>query len=263
MLVEELLSEMDAEFLNSDMTKMREKWNHYTYKKIPVPRVTEIITCASLSNDSLVKWANGLGFKHQNSSQVRDLAAHRGSLVHDAIENFIKTGKLPDISKLDFETQEIMTNCLDGFMSFWENYRFKNEIKSIKMEETVVTPFYGGTYDLLITLNDGRNFLYDFKTTNFLKESQYVQLAAYQYALTEYYHTVLSGVGVLLINKTKPLCQEYFLDFDDPTNFRFMLQCANTFFSVLYTYYNLKQTNIMFNDYLMNVRKQKIDEYNQ
>ena len=263
MLVDEILDEIDAEFLNSDITKMREEWTHYKYKDFPVPRVTEILKCASLSNDALIKWANSLGFKHQNSNQVRDLAAHRGSMVHDAIEEYIKTGKLPDTTKLDFETQEIVNNCLDGFMSFWNNYRFKDEIKSIKMEETIVTPFYGGTYDLLITLNDGRNYLYDFKTTNALKDSQYVQLAAYQYALTEYYNTVLSGVGILLINKSKPLCQEYFLDFDDPSNLKFMLQCANTFFSVLYTYYNLKQTSFMFSDYLTNVRKRKIDEYNQ
>ena len=245
-----ILKEIEDEFLNSDTINLRDEWTHYKYKDFPVPRVTEILKCAQLSNEGLIKWANAMGFKHINSNKLRDQAAIRGTMIHNAIEKYIKTSIVDNPVDIDIETRDIFNNAITGFINFWENYRFAKDIKTTEMEKKVVTPYFGGTFDLLITLKNGKKYLYDFKTTNYVKDSQFVQLAAYSYALKVYYNTQLDGVGVLLINKNRPLCDEYFLDFSINDNFNFINQCENTFMSILYTYYNLKVTDIMFNDYL-------------
>lgn len=247
-----ILKDLDDEFINSDLSRFRSEWNHYKYKEFGVPRVSEIIACTSLNgSEGLVRWANSLGFKHQSAVKCRDRAAKIGTAVHHAIEEYIKTGyiPLPDLNTPS-DVQEVIDNCLEGFGAFWDNYRFRDLIDYTKLEQTILTPYFGGTFDLLIHLKDGRNLLYDFKTTNHLKDSQYLQLAAYQFGLREYYNIKTAGAGILLIDKNKPLCEEYFLDYSIPDNLVFMNQCENTFLSILHTYYNLKQTDYLFNEYL-------------
>ena len=234
-----ILKEIDDEFLNGDIIGLKDEWSHYKYKDFPVPRVTEVLKCAQLSNEGLIRWANAMGFKHLNSAKLRDRAAYLGSMIHDGIEKFIKTGKVEYPKNIVYEDEnayEIFTNAMRGFTNFWNNYRFIDQIKTIEMEQKVVTPYFGGTFDLLITLKNGKKYLYDFKTTNYIKDSQFVQLSAYYYALREFYNTRLNGVGVLLINKNKPLCEEYFIDFEIDNNLSFINQCENTFISILHTY---------------------------
>lgn len=245
-----ILKEIEDEFLNADIIGLKDEWSFYKYKEFPVPRVTEVLKCSQLSTDGLVRWANAMGFKRLNSNKLRDQAAARGTMIHNAIENYIKTGILDEPENCDIETINIYKNATSGFINFWNNFRFVKDISNIETEQKVVTPYFGGTFDMLITLKNGKKYLYDFKTTNYIKDSQFIQLSAYNYALREYYKTQLNGVGVLLINKNKPLCEEYFIDFEIGDNFRFINQCEKTFISILYTYYNLKVTDIMFNDYL-------------
>lgn len=253
MINDAILKDIEDEFLNGDVVGLKDEWNHYKYKDLPIPRVTEILKCAQLSNEGLIRWANAMGFKRLNSAKLRDRAAYLGNIIHNGIEKFIKTGevKYPEnIVYDDPDAYEIFTNAIKGFTNFWDNYRFRDQIKTTEMEQKVVTPYFGGTFDLLITLKNGKKYLYDFKTTNSVKESQFIQLSAYRYALREYYNIQLNGVGILQIDKNRPLCQEYFLDFEINDNFNFINQCENTFISILYTYYNLKVTEIMFDDYL-------------
>ena len=250
-----ILKEIEDEFLNGDIIGLKDEWSHYKYKDFPVPRVTEILKCAQLSNEGLIRWANAMGFKHLNSNKLRDQAAVRGTLIHNAIEKYIKTGIIDILNNTDIETINMYNNAMEGFKYFWENFRFAKDIKNVEMEQKVVTPYFGGTFDLLITLKNGKKYLYDFKTTNYIKDSQFVQLSAYYYALREFYNTRLNGVGVLLVNKNRPLCEEYFIDFEIDNNLNVINQCENTFISILHTYYNLKVTDIMFNEYLAKYRR--------
>ena len=62
---------------------------YYNSKGIQVPRVTEILS-RMIHNDSLMYWANSLGFKGLKYRDELNRAANIGTVAHSAIENFLK-----------------------------------------------------------------------------------------------------------------------------------------------------------------------------
>lgn len=249
MINEAILDEIQNEFLNGDVVNLRAEWNHYKYKKLFVPRVTEIIHSCSLDTDGLVRWANALGFKGINADYSRDKAALIGQETHKAIEDYLMHKSYPKFdTPMEYKVKEAISNGISGFISFWENFRYKDLVTDISMEQTLVTPYYGGTYDLLITLADGRKYLYDFKTTNKVQYSHFIQLGAYKYTLNNYFNTDLAGCAILHISKKKPSCSEYMLEFNEQDNVRFINQCERTFISMLYTYYNSTVVKLMYDE---------------
>lgn len=247
-----ILNDLDEEFLNADITHFRDEWDHYMHEKQYIPRVTQIIHSCQLDNQSLVLWANKMGLMGKKSEAIRDSAAQLGNFIHEALEEYVKHGVEPDYDSLDTDdrTKNKIEIAIKGFKAFWSNYRYKDQVKSVTTEKKIITPYYGGTYDLMVTLKDGRKFLYDFKTTNSVRDSQFLQLAAYNYGLRTYYNTILSGVAILKIDKYRPSCKEFFLDFENPNNVMFMNHCECTFISMLHTYYNLIRTKLEFENYL-------------
>lgn len=244
-----ILESIKEEFINSDELLARNEWETYAYDNIAVPRVSHILKACNLSIEPLMRWANNLGYRHTDYVQARNIAAEKGTRIHNAIEAFIKERKVPNYHDIyNDEIKHAVYNGFEGFVAFWNNYRYKNQIKEVKMEQTLVTPYFGGTYDLMITLKDGRNFLYDFKTTNSLKWEQFVQLSAYKFALENYYATNISAIGVLLIDKSKPSCKEYLLDLSIPSNQMYVTYCEQCFISMLNTFYNCTRTKEKFND---------------
>ena len=249
MINQAILEELDNEFINSDMLHLRDEWDHYKYKKLFVPRVTHIIHTCTLDTEALTKWANSLGYRHINSNYAREQAALTGTAIHNAIEDFLLNKSYPKFdTPMDEQMKQSIKNGIDGFISFWENYRFKDLVADVSLEQTLVTPYFGGTYDMIITLTDGRKFLYDFKTSNNIRDSYFVQLAAYRFALLNYYNTKLDGVAILMINKKTPSCKEYMLDLNIKENDDFMNLCERTFMSMLYTYYNCIAVKISFKE---------------
>ena len=251
MINEMIINELDEEFLNADINHLRDEWDHYEYEGLPVPRVTKIIhSCQLDAHDALIKWANRMGFCRKDATEERDYAASLGSRVHELIDEYINHNISPNFAIQDdvFKYHFRLQTAFNNFKAFWDNYRYKNLIESVSTEKTLVTPYFGGTYDLLITLKDGRKYLYDFKTTNTLRDSHFVQLAAYNYALRNYYNTQLSGVAILKISKSKSGgCYEYMIDFDEnPGNKIFIDHCERTFISMLYAYYNMTVTKLEF-----------------
>lgn len=236
---EAILSDIQDEYINIDELKAREEWESYSFKGLPVPRVSSVLKACSFSIEPLMRWASRLGYRHMDYVIARNTAAEKGTRIHNAIEAFIKDKKVPNYRKIPSEEiKNAVYNGFEGFASFWNAYRFKDMITNATMEKTLVTPYFGGTYDLMITLNDGRNLLYDFKTSNNLKWEHFVQLSAYKYALENYYNTPISGIGVLLINKYKPNCNEYFIDTENASNIVYINKCQKCFISMLYSYYN-------------------------
>ena len=234
-----ILHAIDEEYINTDELLARQEWDTYEYNKMPVPRVSNILKACNMSIEPLMKWASNLGYKHIDYVRARNVAAEKGTRIHNAIEAFIKDRKVPNYHDIFSEdVKQAVYNGFEGFAAFWNGYRYKDEIANVQMEQTLVTPYFGGTYDLMITLKDGRNFLYDFKTSNSLKWEQFVQLSAYKYALENYYNTKVSACGILLIDKATPNCKEYLLDFMIPDNLAYINDCQKTFISMLYTFYN-------------------------
>ena len=146
----------------------------YTYNGISVPRVTSIIS-KMIQEDSIIYWANSLGFKHMGYRKTLNQYADYGTKVHKAIELFLKnqtiTFKVPD-------------NPFNAFTYWWETINESNEVTILGQEHKMACKYYGGTYDLLLKIGNDI-VLVDFKTSNHVGYKYWLQLAAYTKILKE------------------------------------------------------------------------------
>lgn len=105
--------------------------------------------------------------------QVLSMAANRGTIVHEAIENYLHYG-IEDIPMT-------YAGYLDAFVQFWKDYR----PTIVAVECCVYHKYlqYAGTVDLLVEI-DGELWLIDNKTSSRIEKMlTRVQLEAYKKAL--------------------------------------------------------------------------------
>lgn len=207
--------------------------DRYTYDGKNVPRVTEIIS-KMIHEDSIVLWANNLGFRHIRYRDALDEAANIGTNVHSAIEHYLKEDK----------TSELVS--LKAFQLWWEQLKRTNKIEILGQEQKLVCPFFGGTYDLLLKINDVI-YLVDFKTSNHVTYKYYIQLAAYNYMLKQQGINI-GGVIILQVSKTSPQYNEYVLDLHNPSHKEYFDLCERTFLSLVYSYYHISYLERRFNE---------------
>lgn len=210
--------------------------NSYEYNGIQVPRVTAVIS-SMMHSDSLMYWANSLGFKHQKYSEVINEACEYGTNTHKGIELFLKGESIP---------KETPYHSMNAFLQWWNSISNNNELKILGQEQTLVCPYYGGTYDLLLSINN-KPWLIDFKTSNHISYRYYLQLAAYNRILRDDMNINLGGVLLLQLEKTRPVFHEYTLDFSRQPAIEYFNTCEKTFMSMLYSYYHLKYLEKNFN----------------
>lgn len=220
--------------LYSNNTNLELKDQKYFYNGAPVPRVTEIIS-KMISEEYLLYWANGLGFKHQSYKKTIDKAASIGSNSHELINKFLlgETFVSNDIPYLSFR-------------KWWLDINASNKVKIIGTEQQITCRYFGGTYDLLVEIN-GLLYLVDFKTSNHVSYKYYLQLAAYKYML-ELKGYIISGCIILQLNKQRIEYTEYILIFSNPMHLKYINDSLNTFFSLVYSYYNIYNCERMYND---------------
>lgn len=200
----------------------------YTYQGKPVPRVTSILS-KMIHEDFLMYWSNNLGLKHQHYKTVLNEAAKLGSKAHKGFEIFLKEGTV---------NEDAPFFPMKAFLSWWNNIRENNKVEILGQEHPLVCPYYGGTYDLLLSIN-GDKWLVDFKTSNKVTYKYFLQLAAYNRILRDYENTRLSGVMILQVEKERPIYHEYFLDFKNIQQKEYFNICERTFLSLLYGYYHI------------------------
>jgi hypothetical protein len=202
---------------------------YYNSEGKAVPRVTEILS-SMMHNDSLMYWANSLGFKHIKYRDALNAAADIGTNAHNAIENFL-SGK---------PNKEENIPAFSAFMT-WYNMLTNNgtSIEVLSMEQKLTCKWFGGTYDLLVKLN-GRVFLVDFKTSNHITYKYFLQLAAYEYMLNQN-GIFLDGFIILQLSKETDEFNEYILDMQYTEHKNFMGNCTRTFLSLVYAYYNVEE----------------------
>lgn len=117
-----------------------------------------------------------------------------GSHVHDAIEQYIKSGK--DLSGT------LPDEVANSFLAFLEWEKTMNA-EWLNSEITLISQKHGyaGTADAVVKLN-GRIYLIDFKTSKAIYDEYAIQVAAYAEALEEMYPgKTVDGVGILRIDK--------------------------------------------------------------
>ena len=133
----------------------------YSLNGVTIPSVTQLMKPLSDSE------YGGIDPKHL------EIAAARGTAVHEAIENYIKFG-IMDIPP-EFH------GYVDGFQEWWESQRPTVVASELRFYHKYM--WYGGTADLLAEIN-GELSLIDFKTTSkVIHSSCAVQLEAYAQAL--------------------------------------------------------------------------------
>ena len=136
----------------------------YTYNGKLVPRVTSVLS-DMLHEDYLMDWANNVGlYQHKRHSYYRDFATTVGTTIHEAIEKYITAGEELQMNEVPEQYRKQVYNCWNAFLSWWELISH-TKYQIILQEYTMVTPYCGGTLDLLMNIN-GTVYLIDFKTSN-------------------------------------------------------------------------------------------------
>ena len=201
--------------------------SRYLYNGKEVARVTAI-TSKMIHEDSIVQWSNSLGFRHLSYKNVLKEAADIGTYTHEGIEAYLKQEVIPDTTPLV---------PLDSFKLWWVKVNTGNRIEILGQEQSLVCPYFGGTYDLLMKINDAI-YLVDFKTSNHVTYKYYLQLAAYNYLLKQQGISI-HGVIILQLKKDKPAYNEYVLDLSNPRHKDYFDICERTFLSLVYSYYHV------------------------
>lgn len=229
----DLLNNLNIDDYNASSDKYQND-NH-----ISVPRVTEILS-RMIHSDTLMYWANSLGFKRLKYRDVLNKAASIGTEAHNAIEKFLKD-KLKTEDNVPFL----------GFLNWYTDLSTSGvQVEAIYIEKTLICEWFGGTLDALLKI-DGKTYLVDFKTSNHVTFTYFLQLAAYNFMLKKI-GVHIDGVLVLQLNKNYPSYTEYILDFSVYDHITFFINCEQTFLSLVYSYYHIynveKNFDVLFKE---------------
>lgn len=199
---------LDLEYLFEDCDKDNAT---YTYNGNYIPRVSYILKFCE-NQEPLIEWAASIN--KQVFDNIRAKATTVGTITHEYIEDFLRTKlgmPLRDHDEDPFIPVTYYDQAKFAFQNFlfwytnFENSGFRIE-KLLGSEYTVITPYYGGTIDAIVTIN-GRNYIIDFKTSKAITYSYLIQTAAYRYAINNYYQDVfphIHGIGIVRVSKTNP-----------------------------------------------------------
>lgn len=178
---------------------------YYTVDGVEVPSVTQILDC--LHKPALVWWGMTTGVEgvcaliakgavnfqtatpeeitaaltqHKLTvNHIRDKAGTRGAGVHQALEDFMRTRKVPTLA--DYPEAE------QGYVRALAAFLFEHQPEPLAIEHMVgsITHGYAGRYDLRCRIGD-RVGLLDAKTSKRVyPESHFPQLEAYEAAAIE------------------------------------------------------------------------------
>ena len=220
-----------------DSNPMEIRDPHYTFEGIPVPRVTEILSFIDMAD--LLGWANYMGLvKHKRYADIMTEASNIGTAAHSNIEKFFSEDQKDKVDKDNISFQ--------AFMAWWNKLNMNHKVSILGQEEKLVCPYFGGTYDMLVSIDD-KVYLIDFKTSNHVGYKYFLQLAAYRYMLYVNKGISINGCLVLQLSKIKPEYNEYLLDFENQEEYQFIEACTRAFFSLVYLYYNIYTVKRGFN----------------
>lgn len=210
--------------------------SNYTYNGSIVPRVTKILS-RCIHSDSLMYWANSLGFKHQSYRKTLDEAANIGSHTHENIDNFIEDENYEAIkSSMPYQSY----NAYQSFLKWFVTITAIAMVRVIFHEKTLTCKYFGGTLDGLYEIN-GKIYLVDYKTSNHITFNYCLQLAAYRYMLRTELGIEIDGCIILQLAKETVSYNEFVLNFDNPNHLKFINDCEIAFLSLVFAYYNISK----------------------
>ncbi len=207
-----------------------------------IPRVTQILS-EMLHEDTLLFWANSLGFKRISYKQAIEQAADIGTTVHNTAENILRNKNIEEYS--GYYNNRELNNSIHSFLQWYE--QVKDKIEVLSMEVSLVDNSFRGTYDLLARIN-GKIYLVDFKTSNHIGYRYMMQLAAYRYLIKTNLNIDIEGCLILQLSKKSIKFKEYVLDFSDPNHLKFINECQDAFFSLVHAYHYRKHIESRFKE---------------
>jgi hypothetical protein len=159
-----------------------------------VPSVTTILE-AYPKDAAFYQWLKNNG---QDSDELRDKAAERGTAVHsltEAYDNGSEVSLLNDDGRPGWKLGEWA--MFERYVEF--SQRFSPVIKMNEQNYVSAELGYAGTIDRVMQV-DGRLLLVDIKTSGSVWPAYWLQLAAYRRLLSEVGGVEVDGVAILHLN---------------------------------------------------------------
>ena len=197
-----------------------------------LPSVTQVIGIISTEQNQLMNWANNLGLQGIKLSESNKITLAIGSAVHKMIESFLKEEQfvLPD--DMPSESREKAQLCYHQFKEWYKGYKIEmSELQLISKSYG-----YGGTIDAMFEI-DGKMTIVDFKTSNDIYNSYWMQVAAYSSLAHENGYRV-DKASILRLPK-------------DGGNFEFVSKDVQR----LKPYWNAFRTSLQLYNYLQEIKK--------
>ena len=217
-----------------DKTESIDTDSNYIHNGIIVPRVTKILS-KCIHSDSLMYWANSLGFKHQSYKKTLEEAANIGSYAHNNIDNYLSDNNYKVIES------SIPKQSYNAYQSFLKWFSDVNNVAAVRVifhEKTLTCKYFGGTLDGLYEIN-GKIYLVDYKTSNHITFKYILQLAAYRYMLRTELGIEIDGCIILQLSKDSISYNEFVLNFNNQNHLKYINDCELTFLSLVFSYYNI------------------------
>ena len=220
-ILDSIIDRIDRSKLDSD----------YFFGEARVPRVTKIIH-RCIHAESLMNWANSLGFKHLSYTKELNKAANIGTECHESIESYLN-----DNSFTPMNISQEANNAYQSFHKWYSTVASNNTIFPVYHEKHLICKYFGGTLDAIYNIG-GKLYLIDYKTSNHVTYNYCLQLAGYLLML-EMEGITVSGCIVLQLSKTSIDYNEYYINFDDPIQKNYIDECRIAFLSMVLWYYHL------------------------
>lgn len=136
------------------------------------PSVTTILD-AYPKGPAFFEWLKMAGEK---ADEIRDQFGKRGSVVHNLTEQYDKGNQVTLMFEGSPQYTSLEWSMFERYIDF--SNRFKPEISGIELNYASASLGYGGTLDRVIKLNN-KLILIDLKTSNYLHNHFWLQMAAY------------------------------------------------------------------------------------
>ena len=249
---------LESDYIQEAIASMQNKdsFATYVYGDRSVPRVSNIFK-RCIGNEGLLYWAAKLGTKNMYVEKKK--ATTIGSVVHEMIEYNLLNNKDMDPADSEYGAS-IYFDDLRSIMNAYGNYkRWRSDLelngnhidRIIFTEKPVVCPFFGGTIDLVAVINGGV-YIVDWKTSKQISTQYIMQVCAYRWMVNNGYCPELAhvdGIGIVRLDKSKTSYEEFFLNENIPYQNEQLYQYTAAFGSLLNEYYNLLNTDYLYNNY--------------
>lgn len=181
------------------MKKTEDTHRKYYYKGKEVPSCTTIV--GLLGKKELVGWANYMGFKRINTTELLEEKAAYGTYCHAQFECYFRDGLMSAASNTSKISRDEYREIMYKFRMI-ELYFEKLGIEVLAMELPLEGSTYGGTLDMICyNRKTDSLMIFDLKTSKKVYQSHWIQVMGYVQLVEEIYHLPVTEIGIILLSE--------------------------------------------------------------